>query len=652
MNRIFVIILLLSAFNRLSAYSEPDWSAIEDFLEENYSENELSTALDQLEYYFRYPIKLIYAKPYDLTNLPTIDTYISEKIITRFQANSKLKYSALFDSLNLSRAQKHIIYFATSTDTVVNTQKNETSLKYSLRNESRLEQVRGIKEKKYLGDSYDILQKFNAKHSNFEINALVNKNLGEVHLAESYSLGARYSGKNLAIVVGDFAINSGMGNILWQSFSMSKGSELISAPISYSNSLRLNNSTIQLSHFRGVSAEYSFGINDIKIKIVPFYSNLLRAATIDTANNLASSIYSASYFRTQNEIRKKDALREIAYGGTFELSKSIFQVGASLLCLTYAKPIESSSSTAIRGSNSKLGSIFSFMNFGKLIFGAEFSANEKNETAMKLAASYRLYSFSASLHYRDYSAKFRSPYGYNFGESTSPANEKGVYLGVLYRASDDVSIESYIDFYKTYTRTYTVQMPIVGVDWAGKVYIENAVVGDIFMKAKIETKTDGYKAKGSAAQTIFDLTRNELRFELKRKIMKNMTIRARIDGVYIDFEGIKPSEVSFAGFLEIDYRIFDNLKIKARNTMFSTESYSSAIWHFEYRMPGSSLANALYESGNRTLVALDWKLYKIVSVNFAYTRLEKYNKSKLGTSYDEINGNKDNRFYFQLAVNF
>lgn len=651
MKAVFVILSLLSLTLRLSAYQEPDWSAIENYLEEIYSANESSDALDRIEYYIRRPIYLKSATVQDLLKLPTIDYQTADRIISKISENPNMSYFALFDELNISDVQKQILYFTTSLDEKPIKQQKRYHVTYSIRNEHRFEKVRGLEEKRYVGDEFDIYQKLRVNVSGFELNALCNKDLGEPHLAEYYSGSLKYSAKNISLIIGDFSLNSGFGNVFGPAFSMGKGSDFIGAAMSYGSFHRPNSSTIPTNSMRGASVDYKFQIaKSIDMRIIPFFAMTKRNASIDASGEFATSIYTAGYFRTPNEIAKKNTLDERAGGLILDLTHGRLNVGGVLASFDYSKPLASKSSSVIVGKSGFLSSLFVNFSSGKFGFGCEASLDANSESGIKAIASYRDETISGVLHFRNFSAGFRSPYGSNFGEFSYLANEAGLYAGLSTKLSDVLRLEAYLDLYKSHTRTYFVQMPIRGRDLVAKLSALDTDYGDFVVRFKEEVKTDGVRPEGSANQVIYDLSRRELRLEWSEKIGKKLNLRMRFDAAHINFDEVLPYEWGFASYAELKYSIISSLDVKGRIAFFETDSYSSSIWHFEYRMPTSAMSSALFESGYRSMFTLSYKPLDFINIYIAYARLVKPSKTTLGSGYEQIKGSADNRIYSMIVI--
>ncbi|GEM_PF-4535885 len=645
----FCILFLLILFSNYLYSQNIDNFELEKFLVQFSSEDELTDVIETLEYYFSNPIKLYKARADALTVLPNIDYYTSSIIVERFNNNPKLSYNTLFDGLELSDIQQKILMKTTNRDTIL---PNRFSSDYRVRSQERFETVRGLEEKKYLGNKYNIYQKFQANYSYFQLQAIGNKNLGEIYLFDFYSIGAKYQTDKFKLIVGDFTAAFGCGNTLWQSYPIGKGGDFIRSAVPYKNSINLNTSTMRTNFMRGVALEYNFNRLWHNFSLTAFISNTKRPANVDTAKKVATSIYTTNYFRTKTEINKKDALGENSLAVNFAYNYKKITLGATYFSINYDYPLKSSSSNAFEGSYSDIISLYALYTIRNISLGGDYSLYSREFPAIKLYNIIKLNNIDFALHYRNYHSNYRSFWGYNFGESSIPANEEGLYLAISAKLSKNLKTEAYLDLYRTHTRTYSVQKPIKGVDYSVKHLYENKLLGSFFLKIKSEAKTDGFKPNGAASQVIYTLRRNEVRFEYERRIMKNLTLTTRFDATDVSFEQKKNNEKGYAAYLQISYDVLKNLSLVVRTSFFNTDSYSSAIWHYEYRMPTSVYTNPLYDEGNRLLIRLYYSPFRNIKLYLAYTRLEKPKLDKLGSSYDQIKSNKDNRIFLQININY
>lgn len=635
------------------SYSKIDWIAIEEYLEEIYTSQEVSDALDLIEHYLMRPINLHTAKSIDLAALPTIDIITATKIIEIVSKNPSFSYQSIFDLVELSEIQKNIIYFCTDLNI-----KNDTDLNrkyknigvYRIRNLHRLETNRGLEEKQYKGDELDLYQSLHLNYNGYESQIITNKRIGERSITEFVSGSISYNTDNLNITFGDYRPIIGFGNLFWNSFAIGKGGEMVSSAASFNTSIKSNSSTIAFSYLRGVAISKRINIKNSKLTITTFASNTPRSATIDTASNIATSLYTSNYFRTQNEIDKKNNLDEKSIGTSLVYENDRYTIGSVCLYLDYSKEVASSSASAFNGKSGNLGTIFGFYQFPMVLLGSEITIDNNSNIGLKAVALRKGTRSSVSMHYRYYSAEFRSPFGYNFGEQSSAANEMGLYTGFRTIFTSNSNLQGYLDIYRTITWTYTVQLPIRGIDLAGLFSQKNTILGDFSIRAKYESKTNGLKKQGQSRQTIYSHTRTDLRAEIKNKFHRTTLFRLRFDVNIVDFENHKPQELGFAGYAELQYSPISKLRFRGRYAVFQTDSYSSAIWHFEYRMPSSAAAVALFDEGSRMFFAIDYKLLNTIELYLCYTRLHKPKYKTLGSGYEQIKSNKDNRLYIMAVV--
>lgn len=646
--KILILLALMPISNYLYSQNIDNFE-LERFLIQFSSEDELSDVIETLEYYFANPIKLYKARPDALTVLPNVDYYTSSTIVERFNNNPRITYLALFDGLGLSDIQQKIIIKATNREIAP---PSKFSSDYRVRSQERFETVRGLEEKKYLGDKYDIYQRFQASYSDFQLQAIGNKNLGEIYLYDFFSIGAKYQTDKLKLIVGDFNAAFGCGNSLWQSYSMGKGGDFIRSAAPYNNSIKLNTTTLRTNFMRGAAVEYNFNRLWHNFSLTAFVSHIKRPANVDTAKKVATSIYTTNYFRTKTEINKKDALGENSFALNFAYNYKKITLGATFFSIKYDYPLKSSSSRAFEGSYSDIFSLYGLYSTRIISFGGEYSLYSHEFPAMKLYSIFKINNVDFALHYRNYHSNYRSFWGYNFGESSIPANEEGIYTSISAKLSKNLKTEAYLDLYRTHLRTYSVEKPIKGVDYSIRNLYDNKLLGSFYLTIKSEAKTDGFKPKGAQNQVIYTHRRNEVRFEYERKLIKNLTLKTRFDATDVSFEQKKPNENGYATYFQLSYDMLDNLSITGRISIFNTDSYSSAVWHYEYRMPTSIYTNPLYDEGNCFLLRLNYSPLKYIKLFLAYTRLEKPKLDNLGSSYDVIKSNKDNLLYLQININY
>jgi hypothetical protein len=142
--------------------------------------------------------------------------------------------------------------------------------------------------------------------------------------------------------------------------------------------------------------------------------------------------------------------------------------------------------------------------------------------------------------------------------------------------------------------------------------------------------------------------RLNVRLDYEGRIVRGLNYRLRLDGVMVDFEDYFNQELGLVGFAELKYQVLEDLGIGGRLTKFSTASYESAIWQYEAIFPGYTISQPLYYNGTRYYLFIKYSPIKDLTLRIRYTMLTKFNVEKLGSGYEEISGNEDNRIYLQI----
>ena len=167
-------------------------------------------------------------------------------------------------------------------------------------------------------------------------------------------------------------------------------------------------------------------------------------------------------------------------------------------------------------------------------------------------------------------------------------------------------------------------------------------------RLRYEDKTDALEAIDLNKKVVFQSKRSSIRLELKHRLSKDFGSRIRLETVYVDFDNNKPEEFGAAGFAEINWRVSEIIKVGGRLSYFSTESYSSAIWQFEYAMPGYMTTPALAGNGMRSFVYLKIEPFDAIDIWLRYAVTSKNYADRMSSGLTEISGNSMKMFYVQI----
>lgn len=641
----FILIFCFANLNLFSQLSEIDieqiYESSEDF---EYSEEQI----DYIEWAKKNKINLLYASIEDLTRFPTFDINTSFRILEYVNNNPKTTVENLSKELSLIGEQIIILESCTYIEEIPAIEK--LSLLFRTRYKTTDNPVYGFENARFVGDKMDLSNRLKININNFGTNVVIDKDAGERSLIDYNSLNIWYDNKkNIQIIVGDFEYQLGMGNVLWKTFGDRKGINNIAPALKFKQSGKPFFSTVDYSRLRGISADYLIKISDISIKCGGFYSIIKKSATYDSTKDIISSIYTSGLYRTHTEISKIDKVIENSYSGNMSLNYKDLLIGTGFFKLNYSKEIQTSSYKFPNSNQNLYKTFFANYNNENFSIATELSLDEFNYLGFSLGSIFNIEKSKIALHIRSFDKDFRSPYGSIFGEFSYPSNEYGLYIGFLTSIFKNVRTTSFIDLFKSYGPTYSIDDIVYGFtlfnqfDYTIKTKLKGT------SRIVIENKTNSKTI--SSIKSIFQETDYLLRQEFIYNLNKVFNIRIRNEIAIIDNSGVLPDELGYASFLDINYE-FEHFKLGARFSLFNTDSYISAIWQYEYYIQGYMYSFPAYLEGSRYSLYSKIDLMKYKSINVVYNYTQKNNLAVLGSGDDRILRNYSNVLFIQLNLNY
>lgn len=377
-----------------------------------------------------------------------------------------------------------------------------------------------------------------------------------------------------------------------------------------------------------------------------FYSNTYRSATIDS-KGYVSSINTSGYYRTITEIEKRNNLNEQALGANIEYYNDLIRFGGNLLYLNYDRFLSSSSSSSFYGKEGILHSYYLGINLNNLNLITELSIDASNNTMFKSGIETTLNKIKLALFYRNIGANFRSPYGYSFGEFSNPSNEEGLYYGLDIKFSRKVSLKSYLDIYNSKDRTFFVPTKVNGLDIFSEISYRFNNINILYIKLRNENKTENINVNTSKS-LIGQVSKTSGRFATTTSVTNNLELGLRVEASYLDYYGIKSEETGALFFVEAKWDSHTFYDIGSRFTLFSSDSYASAIWQFEYLSYGYMTNKALSGIGERFYLYTNLKVINNLTIAIRYSISIYNNIERISTQNGNIEGNIQSQIFAQF----
>ncbi len=628
-----------------------DPSYLENLLENISSETGCSPLVSEIEGLIENPLPLRTATIDDILKIPGFTTTEAREIVDIITRNNDINYEMIDTTLNLSEEQMYLLQLCTTTDFPNRIIRKSKNLYIRVRDQEQIQEQYGFIKNKFTGSPLNLNQRTTLYYDNYSAGIMTDKDPGEISVADFFSYYLSGELFKTRFIIGDYYLENGMGNLFWKSFGTRKGGNVVSPVIQYGTGIKPNRSTIDYNFFRGIALQKKWRITlSSYFTASAWASSAPRSATLDSSSNYVTSIYTSGYYRTPTEQSKRNAVNEQNFGGNLEWNNSNSRIGFTSYYLNYSKEIQSISKNVFNGKSGILSSLYFIMNLNKTSLASELSRDAKGNWGYKAAAQLIFPKYEFAFLFRSFDSEFRSPFGYNFGESASPSNELGVYCSFLWKISGKFVYAVYLDVYKNFSVPFAMPEASNGFDLFSEIYLILNSNSSLKIRIQNENDKDAYRISSNQEYSIFRKNRTGLRIDLKHTVNSNLKFHLRTEAVFVSFMNIKPDESGLLSFADMSYKLFDFCYFGGRISYFSTNSYESAIWQFEPMFPEYMNTSAMYGKGGKLYIYTSLRPIEQFTLWVRYSVLTKDNVESIGSGYNEISGNNDSRLFFQIDV--
>lgn len=618
-------------------------SSFEEILESVAQESEVSPVLDAIDYFASHPLVLHTATPKELMLIPGFSSTTARAILRIVKNTSALTYDSLQQALDLSREQMDILRLCTSLAN--NTQTFFGA--YRIRMRQHFPTPLGIANNRFVGSPLDLYQRLVLITPFAKASATLQKDAGELSLADFLSANIHLAFANTDIVLGDYVVQSGMGTLLWQQFGARKGPDVLSPATAITSTIRPYRSSIEQNFFRGIALQREFSVADSSVLTTAlWYSTQQRAATLDTAGT-AVSLDADGYFRTTTEQQHRNTLGEQAAGGTVEWKNNVLAIGSSLLGLYYSHPIESNAQTAFIGKEGILASVYGTANYGAFQLACEAARDARGALGLRAGLYHNGTPLRYAFAFRTFANNFRSPFGHSFGESSHPTNETGLYAAVEWRMSTAQRLRLYTDIYRTGGPIFSVPTLVRGLDIFAEYNLQLSKATALMLRLHREDKTDALTHSDNI-RTVYQRIRTDVRCDISHTLSHQLQTRFRCQIAHVSFQQQQPEEIGITMVADIHWKTHNSITIASHAALFSTHSFSSALWVYEPSVAGIMSAPALFGEGVRGVFRLAYTPAKPLTLWFHTTVTAKNHVDELGSGVAAIPDNTDYQVQVQI----
>ncbi|HEY5125287.1 MAG TPA: helix-hairpin-helix domain-containing protein [Ignavibacteria bacterium] len=658
----------------------------EKILENSDFDLEDSKLLDYLEKLERNPLDLNIVTQKELESIPYINSIIARRIIEYRKENIYFKSKRellkvdgiteiLYDEIKgylVARKSKVDVLINENGETEIDSRGSRINLiknfnfRYRTRFQQELQPKVGYLNGKYPGSRAKIYNQFNSifKNSNFTLegNVTIEKDAGETNFADFKSAYLELSDYKFIkeLIVGDYSLNFGQGLGMWSSFGFSKGNISVDPIKKKEKGIDSYSSVSEVQFFRGGAAKLNFGN---KYNFYVFYSNHFLDASIDTTLGEASTIYFDGYHRTASELSRQNSIKERFLGGRFLYDNDFLRLGVTYWDAKFSKPFEPDTTTAatqlfnFSGDYANMMSAdYDFIYRNMNLYG---EVARSNNGALAGIGNFQLNFMGIAdvvFSYRNYSRDFTVLHSFGFGDrSGNTQNETGFYTGIQLTPLKGLSVNAYYDQFKFPYRTYSDAVPTVGNDFL--VFSEWKANSQLMFNFKYR-----YQNQEGTVSIIDEFNRSvrvldnrnqlNLRIGFTYQFKNNLRVRSRLEYVYVGYKDFGGDNKGFLFYSDARFVPLPKLTFDARIIFFQTDSYDSRIYEYEDDVRGVMSNTGLYGNGTRWYLLARYKVFNSIELQAKYAETYQDGVKSIGTGYDLINGDINNKFNFGMEIKF
>ena len=459
----------------------------------------------------------------------------------------------------------------------------------------------------------------------------------------SFYLVVKKLGRIKTLALGKYRLRFGMGLVINNNYGFGKLSTLSSLGRGGSN-IRAHSSRSAGNYLQGVAAT----VNVAKgLDVSGFVSYRQIDATLNKGDSTIATILSSGYHRTETEMSKKNNSSQFVLGFNVDYRFGGFYAGVTGLYSALDKKLVPKTEAIYRKYYANGQSFYNIgINYGytghRLSFSGETATGGCNAVATINSLSYSLTDNMDLLALqRFYSYRYYSLFAESFSEGGAVQNESGIYLGFNWKPFPGLSLMAYSDFAYFAWPKYQAANSSKAFD---------NLVQVVYTKGKW-TYTSRYRLKlrekDNADKTSL-IFKNEHRGRLSMAYNdKIWSMKTQADVSYTKY---KKSSFGWMLTQNVSLRLNKLFDVMLMLGYFDTDDYDSRVYAYERGMRYSQSFPSYYGNGMRCAVLAETKFSKKFSLTAKIGTTKYFDRDKVGSSYQEIDGSVVTDLEIQLKV--
>jgi len=678
---LWFVFLLPAQF--LFAQAEGEGGAMEESIMEQIVENmeeseeafDISEFTERLRHYLRRPIDLNRADERELSALLFLSPLQIANLLRHRETSgafiSTLELQAI-DGFDRSAIEQMLPFVTVGTASALRELSpgriwTDADQQLMLRYGRILERQRGYEvsdntRSRYLGNANRYTVRY---RSNFRdaVRLAVNmeKDAGEPFFSEKQRYGFDHYGLSLHVrnagrlrdaVLGDFALQSGQGLVVWNGLGFGKGA-MVAASARQGAGLRSYTSMNERDFMRGAAVRIGLG----RVEITPFvsYRKLSGRLEAGDSGNTIGTISSTGLHRTPTEQQNRRTIGQKALGMEVRYGIGRLHLGFVGIHTAFNGEITPEdllrNRYAFRGSETtNLGLNYSYTFRNIYLYGeSAYQWNRGWATNNGLIGSLHP-QLSLFVNYRNYQQDYHSFFARALAEGSGVSNERAVYGGLAYHPHRSTEWVNYVDIFRFPWLRFRTDAPSSGTDFLSQFTYSWYKKGKIALRYRHRLREEN-ATRTTPENYLAEVLKDQLRLDFRYRLSGIWELRTRLEGVRHE----KENAPEYGGLAYLDVFWTPNrqgLQANVRFAVFRTDSYNARLYAHESDVLYANSFPLYNGKGLRTYLNLRHRLTKRTDMWMRYALTQYAGVESVGSGLETSEGRGRSDIKVQLRYQF
>ena len=446
-----------------------------------------------------------------------------------------------------------------------------------------------------------------------------------------------------ALALGRYRLNFGMGLVLNNSFLLGKAWASASLGANR-NAIRPHASRSQANYLQGAAASVDVSRN---LQLTSFLSLRNIDASLNDDGSIATLVNSG-YHRTPSEMDRKNNTSQFAAGMNARFSASHYSVGATALYTAFNRDLHPDIATLYRRHNARgrefcnIGVNYALL-LGPLSFHGETATSSRGAIATLNRLAWQVNAnLNLTLLQRFYGMKYVALLANTLSDGGHVQNESALYLGFDWKPSRRFSTQAYADLaYHPWAR-YQASLSSHSLDCFSKAAYSLNNNWQLVARYRLRRRQYDNNDKTHL------IWKTEHRARLAA-IWQNdaLNLRTQLDFTQSTFR------TKSRGWMLGEHAVWTlrrSTKLAGNIAWFHTDDYDSRIYVYERGVLYDFSMPAFYGEGIRYSLMVSHQFNKHLSLTGKLGVTDYFDRSTMGTGYQQVNGSSMTDLLLQLRL--